>query len=308
MIKDIKSNNEIFEGEFLVQNSQTQVGTNGVTFVALTLQDASGTIEAKKWDATKKDIEILKQGNFIKARAKSNLFREKLQLILEEVKQISCDEIDVSNFVNKAPVDIEELVKSLNKYIESIKNEDANKIVKKLINDNYEVFINHPAAVRNHHEYLHGLLFHSLTMCKNAESICNIYKEVDYDLLISGCLLHDIGKIVELSKIIGCHYTKEGYLLGHLVIGAMMIENVSKELNIKSDVPLLLEHMILSHHGKPEFGAAVLPQTREALLLNMIDDMDAKMATLKKVLDNVNIGEFSERIFPLENRSFYKDK
>ena len=145
-------------------------------------------------------------------------------------------------------------------------------------------------------------------MCEVAEFCAKHYPFLNYDLLISGCLLHDIGKVIELSGPIATKYTEEGNLLGHLTIGMSIVKEVADRLNIKSEVPTLLEHMILSHHGKLEFGAAVLPLTPEALILSMIDDMDAKMMMLEKALKDVKEGEYSDRLFALDNRTFYKSK
>ena len=172
----------------------------------------------------------------------------------------------------------------------------------------YDKFLDYPAAVKNHHEFYHGLIFHTVSMCEIADFIASHYEDINRDLLISGCILHDIGKVVELSGPVATKYTDEGNLLGHLTIGMSIVREAAEKLNIKSEVPMLLEHMILSHHGKLEFGAAVLPSTKEALLLSMIDDMDAKMMMLEKAYENVKEGEYTERLFALDNRAFYKSR
>ena len=177
-----------------------------------------------------------------------------------------------------------------------------------LKNEYKDSFLAYPAAVRNHHDYVRGLIDHTVSMCEVAEFVSKHYEGVNYDLLMSGCLLHDIGKIVELSGPIATQYTFEGNLLGHLYIGANLVALTAEKLGISGKEVTLLQHLILSHHGKLEFGAAVLPLTREALILSMIDDMDAKMMMLDKAYKDVEEGSYTERLFGLDNRAFYKSK
>ena len=165
----------------------------------------------------------------------------------------------------------------------------------------------YPAAVSIHHEYSSGLLVHSLTMADIASFLAPIY-EADYDLLITGCLLHDLGKIIELEGPIVYKYSTEGKLLGHISIMCAEIRKAAEDLKINSEIPLLLEHMVLSHHGQQEFGSPVMPLTKEALLLSLIDNLDSKMVVINKAINDVEPGNFSNKVFPLDNRSFYKPK
>ena len=144
-------------------------------------------------------------------------------------------------------------------------------------------------------------------MADLATYLCPIY-EADHDLLITGCLLHDMGKMIELEGPIVFKYSTEGKLLGHISIMAAEIRKAGEELDIKSEVPMLLEHMVLSHHGQQEFGSPVMPLTKEALLLSLIDNLDSKMVVVNKALADVEPGAFSNKVFPLDNRSFYKPK
>ena len=148
---------------------------------------------------------------------------------------------------------------------------------------------------------------HSLTMADIASYLCPIY-DMDYDLLITGCLLHDMGKIIELEGPIVYKYSLEGKLLGHISIMCAEIRKAASDLNITGDIPLLLEHMVLSHHGQQEFGSPVMPLTKEALLLSLIDNLDSKMVVVNKALADVEEDNFSNKVFPLDNRAFYKPK
>lgn len=305
MIKDLRAGIRA-DGIYLVKDCNSFVANSGATYLNIVLQDASGTIEAKKFDVFDKDVEIFKAGNFVEIEGDTNLYREKLQIIVRYGSILDKNKINISHFIPSAPENIEVMEKELFRFINSIKNNDCNRIVTALIERNIGEFLTHPAAVRNHHDFYSGLLHHTITMCKLAENIAQIYPLIDYDMLISGCILHDLGKIIELSGPIGCKYTVEGSLLGHLTIGMSMIKEVAKEFEIDSEVPVLLEHMIVSHHGKLEYGAAVLPQTLEAFVLSLIDDLDAKVNIITKALENTKEGQFSDRIFPLDNRSIYK--
>ena len=142
-------------------------------------------------------------------------------------------------------------------------------------------------------------------MADLANYLCPIY-DCDHDLMITGCLLHDLGKIIELEGPIVYKYSTEGKLLGHISIMAAELRKAADELKIKSEIPLLLEHMVLSHHGQQEFGSPVMPLTKEALLLSLIDNLDSKMVVVNKAVADLEPGNFSNKVFSLDNRSFYK--
>lgn len=305
MIKDLRENSTI-EDKFLVKDANVMVSAKGTNYLSLVLQDASGTIEAKKFDLKEKDVEILQAGNFVEIEGNTSLYLEKLQIIVRYASKLDENKIDFSYFVQTAPLSEKELSDNIASYINSIQNADCKSIVRAIFKKYWKKFLIHPAAVKNHHDYCGGLAYHTLTMCKVADSICNIYQDMNRDLLISGCLLHDIGKMVELSDAVLPKYTVEGKLLGHLVIGTEIIKQTAIELNIQGEIPLLLQHMIIAHHGKLEYGSAVLPQLKEAYALSMIDEMDAKLNAIDKALSNIEEGTFTERIFSLDNRVIYK--
>ena len=153
-----------------------------------------------------------------------------------------------------------------------------------------------------------GLAFHSLTICSDALKIATNYPQLNKDYLISGSLLHDIGKLVELSGYIATNYTLEGNLLGHLQIGATILNDAAKKVKINEEKLILLSHIIVSHHGKAEYGAIKPPMTLEAYVIHNLDDLDSKMEMLSSTLENVEPGEFSKKIPWMDNISFYKDK
>ena len=306
MISEFTDHDRI-EGQFLLGSVSKGVNTNGGSYFSVELRDASGQITAKKWDATLQDEEIFVTGNVISLIGETNRYKDALQLKILSAEVVPLDEIDVDRFVKAPPVSKDELIKKFNNYVNSIKNEDCQKLLKYMINKFDDKLYSYPAAVSIHHEYSSGLLMHSLSMADLASFLCPIY-DCDYDILITGCLLHDMGKIIELEGPIVYKYSLEGKLLGHISIMCAEIRKAAEDLKITSEVPLLLEHMILSHHGQPEFGSPVMPLTKEALLLSLIDNLDSKMVVVNKAIAEVEPGNFSNKVFPLDNRSFYKPK
>ena len=306
MISEFNDHDHI-EGQFLVGNVAKGVNANGGSYFSVELRDASGSINAKKWDATLQDEEIFIAGNVIALVGETNRYKDALQLKILSAELVPLEEINAERFVKAPPVSKDILIERFNKYVSSINNPDCKKLLDYMINKYQDKLFSYPAAVSIHHEYSSGLLMHSISMADLAAFLCPIY-EADYDLLITGCLLHDMGKITELEGPIVYKYSIEGKLLGHISIMAAEIRKAAYELKITSEIPLLLEHMVLSHHGQQEFGSPIMPLTKEALLLSLIDNLDSKMVVVNKALAEVEPGGFSNKVFPLDNRAFYKPK
>ena len=296
---------EHIEGQFLLGNVSKGVNANGGAYLSVELRDASGSIVGKKWDATAEDEQLFVIGNVIQVVGETNKYKDQLQLKILSAELVPLEQIDVEKFVKAPPVAKEVLIERFNAHVNSIKNEDCLKLLKYMINKFGEKIYSYPAAVSIHHEYSSGLLMHSITMADLANYLCPIY-DCDHDLVVTGCLLHDLGKIIELEGPIVYKYSTEGKLLGHISIMAAELRKAADELKLKSEVPLLLEHMVLSHHGQQEFGSPVMPLTKEALLLSLIDNLDSKMVVVNKAVADVEPGNFSNKVFSLDNRSFYK--
>ena len=306
MIKDLIERGNA-SGVYLIKDVNKGITTNGLNYLSFVLQDKTGVIDAKKWDVTAEDINKSEKGKIVRIDGEVTKFKDKLQIRIADIYEVDPEDNDLSSLLMLGSIEFNTLIEDFNYYKNSIKNDDCKAILDAVFKKYYSKFIDYPAAVRNHHEFYHGLLHHSVMMCKVAEKLSKLY-DCDYDLLISGCLLHDIGKAIEFSGYVAPSYTNEGNLLGHISIGMSIIKEISDELKITSEVPLLLEHMILSHHGKLEYGSPVVPLTREALLLSMIDDLDAKMMVLDKAFSDIEEGSYTERIFALDNASYYKHK
>lgn len=296
---------EHVEGQFLLGNVSKGVNANGGAYLSVELRDASGSIVGKKWDATSEDEQLFVVGNVIQVVGETNKYKEQLQLKILSAELVPLEQIDVEKFVKAPPVAKETLIERFNAHVNSVKNEDCQKILKYMINKFGDKIYSYPAAVSIHHEYSSGLLMHSITMADLAVYLCPVY-DCDHDLMVTGCLLHDLGKIIELEGPIVYKYSTEGKLLGHISIMVAELRKAADELKIKSETPLLLEHMVLSHHGQQEFGSPVMPLTKEALLLSLIDNLDSKMVVVNKAIADVDPGNFSNKVFSLDNRSFYK--
>lgn len=299
---------DLIRGPLLVVNANKGVTNNGLAYMNVTLQDKTGTIEAKKWDINEVDAALLNIGNVVLVDGDVLNYRDNLQVKIRAISKVNDDEFDATRFTMASPIPLEELEKRLDSYVSSLKDKDIALLTKTLIGKYYKSYITYPAAVRNHHEFASGLLHHTVSMADLGEAIANLYPSVDRDMLIAGILLHDLGKTLELSGPIIPKYTLEGKLIGHISITHAEIQKSIEALKINSETATLLSHMVLSHHGKYEYGSPVLPLTREAYLLSVIDDLDAKMMILDKAYDQTPEGEFSTRIYAMDDRSFYKPK
>lgn len=304
---------EFKEGEkidvcLLVTNVTKGVSNNGSPYLSITLQDKSGSIDGKKWDCNEHDILVAEQAKVIRVIADVIDYRGVHQLKILSLESIDQSTVDYVRFCIPCPIPQEELLKKFNSFLNSIKNKDCKAILNKIFDKYYDKFIVFPAASKNHHECISGLLYHTVSMAELASLIAMQYEEIDLDMLLTGVILHDVGKVIELSGPIATKYTLEGKLIGHISIMVGEISMAAQELNINSEVPLLLEHMILSHHGSKDFGSPILPLTREALVLHAVDDLDSKMNILNKAYADVEEGEFTQRLIAMEGRAFYKPK
>jgi len=303
--------NEFQDGErvvtqLMVANSLKGVTNNGLTYLTIEFRDSTGSINGKKWEVTPQDEELFQVGAVVEVTADVIFYKTSLQLKVLSAIPLKDHEIDPVRFIKAPPIPKEELVKRLEAHIGSIKNKECREIVTAIMEVYGKKVYEYPAAVSVHHEYSSGLLHHTVSMADIAKMLAEYYKDVDKDILISGVILHDIGKTIEFEGPVVFHYSLEGKLIGHISIMAGIIKETADKLGIKGETPILLEHIVLSHHGEYEFGSPVLPLTKEAILLNLIDNIDSKMAIVIKALEDVKPGEFSQRIFPLDNRTIYK--
>lgn len=297
------------DGFLLVKTADRKVTAKGMPYLDLNLSDKTGEINAKLWDYHEEVQGVFEPGTIVKIRGTVAPYNGVDQLRIEKIrKAIPADGVDPSDFVPSSDVSGEQLFSELMLIAEDFENAEIKKIVIAIYNEYKEKLVFWPAAFRLHHAIRGGLLYHTLSIVRLAQSVAKIYPSVNKDLLIAGAMLHDIAKtdefvVNEVGTASG--YSLEGNLVGHLAKGAMIIGSFAERLSISEETKLLLQHMVLSHHGEPEFGAAVKPMFLEAELLSELDLMDARVYELTEAIGNVNTGEYTNKMWALDNRKFY---
>ncbi|GGE44422.1 3'-5' exoribonuclease YhaM [Pullulanibacillus camelliae] len=291
----------------MIKSVTRSVASNNKPFLTIMLQDVTGEIEAKLWDATSEDEQVFLAETIVKVEGEITTFRNKKQLKIRSIRPITdADPVKKSDLIPTAPLAVQDMMEHINQCIFEIQNPKLQRITRALVKKHQEAFFEYPAAVRNHHEYLSGLAFHVVSMLKLAQALAELYPELDLDLLYSGIILHDMGKVIELSGPTATSYTLEGKLLGHISIMSNEIAETARELEIDGEEVVVLQHLILSHHSKGEWGSPKPPLLREAEVLHMIDNFDAKLNMMNRALENTKPGDFTEKLFAMDQRAFYK--
>ena len=312
-IKDFKVGQRI-KGVYLIKSVSVKItNSNNKKYLDITLSDKTGDINAKLWDL-KEDFNNNEfvENTLVCVKGCVLSWQSIMQLKLESISNdFDRENINISDYVKCAPIDSNEMFNELHKIVSSFKNDDIRNILLEILSIKKEKLLYYPAAKSNHHSIKGGLLYHILSMIKLGEKICELYSIVNKELLFAGIILHDIEKTEEVNSSelgIVSTYTVEGQLLSHLIQGITLVDRVSSKVGASSEIRMLLQHMILSHHYEPEYGSPIKPMIIEAELLHYIDVIDARMYDMKKILDGVDEGNFSERIFSLNNRKVYKPK
>ena len=291
----------------LIKESKKGVTTVGKPFMSLILQDRSGDIEAKLWDTNEEHEQMYQAQVIVRVGGEIHDYRGKNQLRVKQIRVARPEEgVQISDLLPTAAIPKEQLFEGLMQFFFEIKNPNISRITRNLIKKHQEKLLIFPAASKNHHDYASGLLDHVVSMLRLSKAICDLYPTLNRDLMYAGVILHDIGKVIELTGPVGTAYTIEGNLLGHITIMVNEIGQAAKELGIEGEEVMLLQHLVLSHHGKEEWGSPKKPMIQEAEIIHYIDNIDAKMNMLTRALEKTKPGEFTERLFPLDNRSFYK--
>lgn len=291
----------------LIKEAKKGVTTVGKPFMSLLLQDKSGDIEAKLWDTNEEHENLYRAQVIVKVGGEIHDYRGKNQLRVKQIRPARPEEgVQISDLLPTSTIPKEDLMEALQQFFFQIQNPNISRITRHIIKKHQESLMIFPAATKNHHDYASGLIDHVVSMLKLSSAICDLYPTLNRDLLYAGVILHDIGKVIELSGPVGTMYTVEGNLLGHISIMVNEIGLAATELKIEGEEVMLLQHLVLSHHGKEEWGSPKKPMIQEAEILHYIDNIDAKMNMLTRALDKTKPGEFTERLFPLDNRSFYK--
>ena len=286
-LEDIKENERIIE-HYLCRTKQIMKSRSGKTYYSLRLADKTGQMDAKVWELNN-DIQAFEEGDMIKIDAQVVIFNNDMQLKISKLRKSQEDEYVPMNYVPHTERDIEELYQELCEFVKSIVHPKVRTLLEGIvINDpeRVELLKKHSAAKQMHHSYMGGLLEHTLNVTQICDFMCSRYKHVNRDILITGAILHDIGKIYELSPMPMNDYTDDGQMLGHIMIGVEMVTaEAAKIPDFPHTLCSLLKHAIIAHHGEYEFGSPKLPATIEAFLLHCADNMDAKVKTFEEILD-----------------------
>lgn len=302
---------ETFELFVLLKNADVRVARNGKKFIAFTFQDTSGTIDGKYWGASDDEIEKFQAGRVVYLGGKRETYQNMPQVKIISLRLTHEGEPnDPTLYMEKAPVNSEDMREEINTFLFAIDHGKWHRIVRHILTKYQKEFFDFPAAKRNHHAFAGGLAFHTVTMLRLAKAVCQQYVEVNPALLYAGIILHDLGKVKELSGALSTEYTLSGNLLGHIVMADEEITKACVELNIddqEEDI-LVLKHVVLAHHGLLEYGSPVRPKIMEAEILHQIDNLDASIQMMLGSLKQVSPGEYTERIFGLDNRNFYLPK
>ena len=277
--------NQVITSSFVVATKQAKPKKSGELYLALTLADRTGHIEAKMWDNVPDHIDLFEQDDFIKVRGLINKFNGRFQLTLHKLRSMQDSEIDFDDYLPRTTKNIDELWQTAAEFVESFKDSHLKDLLKAFMSDPQieRAYKNAPAAKSLHHAYIGGLLDHVVSLFRLCDLACRNYPAlIDRDLVMTGAFLHDIGKIHELTFTRTFSYTTRGQLLGHMIIELEMLhEKIAQVPGFPCEYKTLLEHLIISHHGKYEFGSPKMPMFPEALMLHYLDDLDSKMESMR---------------------------
>ena len=295
-----------FTGFLLVRMAEQRQSNKGDKYLDMTLGDATGDLNAKVWDSKAVPPQV---GTVIKVRATVQEYNGRLQMRVEQLRAAAPqDEVDMSLLALCAPEAPEKMLAEIHAVIDAMKSEELQKILREMISACGDRLSYYPAAQRLHHAERSGLLHHTVSMLRTARAILPLYPFLDADLLLAGVIAHDLSKTAEMqSDELGNvrDYTAEGLLLGHLVRGVTEVRLAADRAGVSGEYVLLLQHMVISHHGEAEFGSPRPPMFPEAEALHMIDDLDAKMNEMEGVMKRTPKGSFSEKIWSLDRRLYH---
>lgn len=302
-------NNGQVEGFAIVKQCDKKTTSKGSHYLDMKLSDKSGEITAKLWDYSELIHGEFPAETFVKVRGLVSQFAGADQLRIDKIRPVTeADNVNIDDYVQCADYSGEYMYDKIMERVNAFADEDLKKLVLHMYSERKEMLLCWPAAYKLHHAVRGGLLMHTLSIVKLCEGVCDVYPFVDKDLLITGAILHDIAKTTEYdvgTAGIASGYTVEGNLIGHLVKGAMLVDRTARELDIPEEKAMLVEHMLISHHGEPDFGAAVRPLFLEAELLSELDLMDSRVYQIAHAVEPLEKDEFSTRLWALEDRRMF---
>ena len=279
-----RQENKVITSSFVVVAKQIKPKKTGEPYLALTLGDRSGQLEAKMWDNVEEVLDAFEQDDFLKIKGLINKYKQRFQLTIHKLRKLGESEIEFADYLPKTTKNIDELWQTLTNFVATIENPYLRSLIQAFMADAEigAAYRNAPAAKTLHHAYIGGLLDHVVSLFRSCDLMCRNYPQINRDLLLTGAFLHDIGKIHELTYNRSFTYTTKGQLLGHMIIELEMLQAKLPLLpGFPDELKTMVEHMIISHHGEYEFGSPKLPMFPEALMLHYLDDLDSKMEAMR---------------------------
>jgi len=277
--------NQVITSSFVVVSKQAKPKKSGELYLALVLGDRTGHLEAKMWDNVSDHINCFEQDDFIKVRGLINKFNGRFQLTLHKVRSLRDAEIEFDDYLPRTTKDVNVLWRTLGEFVSSFRDPHLKALVEAFMADPQieHAYKTAPAAKSLHHAFIGGLLDHVVSLFQLCDLACRNYADmINRDLLLTGAFLHDIGKVQELTFARSFTYTTRGQLLGHMIIELEMLQQKLALLpGFPEEYKTLIEHLIISHHGKYEFGSPKMPMFPEALMLHYLDDLDSKMESMR---------------------------
>lgn len=279
---------------YLVSMKQVSIARNGVTYLSLKLADKTGEIDGKLWDNAESVAGVFEREDFVRVKGVAANYQGMMQLKLKTLERVDERTVDLANFLETTPRDRDEMVRELQATAAALNNSHLRELMLAFLNDKafVDVFKHTPAAKSLHHNYIGGLLEHVVELIALSHDVARHFPGIDVDLLTVGAFLHDIGKVKELSVRKSIEYTTEGRLLGHISLGYEMVsEKINGIAGFPAELAMLLKHILLSHHGEYEFGSPKRPKIQEAIIINYLDDLSAKINNFQATIRKENVGE-----------------
>lgn len=307
LISDLKVGEPVDE-VFLLGRCDLKTSKNESLYLDLLLSDRSGAVGGRMWDASQALYESLEVDDFVRVKGRMGAFQNRPQIRVNSISKADISSLRLGDFLPQAETPPEKMMDEVKSILDQIEDPDYRRICEAFLGDQdfTAAFRTAPAAVRYHHAYLGGLLEHTLNVLRLADTILPQYPFLRRDLLLTAAFLHDVGKTAEIGYKRTFSYTDSGQLVGHLVLGVVMLENKASKLELPDDKLALLRHCILSHHGQYEYGSPKLPMTAEALALHYLDNLDAKLTDFEGHLDTDQVSnsnwtgflpQFGRRLF-----------
>ncbi len=296
-------------GFMLVKSCEKKTTQKKTEYLDMILSDSCGEIVAKLWDYSPAKCDVFPSGTIVKVKGTIDVWNNSPQLKIEKIREANfADDVKMEDLVISAQFTSEEMFSELENTAKNFSNSDLSKIVLHLLTENKDAVLSASAALRMHHTMRGGLLYHTLSMLKVGKAICTVYPFLNKDLVCAGVILHDLGKLTELKYNdagIASEYTPKGNMVGHIIGGAVNIALAGEKLGTPEEVVMQLQHMVISHHGIPEFGSPIPPMFPEAQVVATIDKLDAEMFEMLSALGGVEKGQMTNRVFGLD-RKLYK--